>query len=167
VGRFLAVVEYDGTGFCGSQVQPQQRSVQGELEQALARLNGRPTRVLFAGRTDGGVHASAQVAAVDVERAIPGPRLAAALNGLMGRDISVREVAAVPVDFKPRQWALGRRYEYRVLWREQRDALRDRYTWHLPLRLDMSAMQQAAAALVGHHDFGAFGRAPSGDNTWR
>jgi len=167
VGRFLAVLEYDGTCFCGSQVQVNQRSVQGEVERALARLNGRASTALFAGRTDSGVHASGQVVAVDTERSMTGRQLAAALNGLMERDVSVREATAVPGNFEPRYWAMGRRYAYRILLRGQRDALRERYVWHLPLTLDVPRMLQAAALLLGRHDFGAFGRAPQGDNTWR
>jgi tRNA pseudouridine38-40 synthase len=167
VGRFLGVLEYDGTGFCGSQTQPGQRSVQAEVERALATLNGRPTPVLFAGRTDTGVHAAGQVIAIDLERSMSGDELADALNGLMARDVSLREASPAPQDFHPRFWAEGRRYRYRLLRREQRDALRDRSAWHLATRLDVPAMQAAATVLVGRHDFGSFGRPPQGDNTWR
>ncbi|MHB0875911.1 MAG: tRNA pseudouridine(38-40) synthase TruA [Anaerolineae bacterium] len=167
MNRYLGVLEYDGTDFCGSQIQPGQRSVQGEVEQALAALNGRETAVLFAGRTDAGVHASGQVIAIDLERDMSASELCKALNGLTPRDVSLRETVPVPPDFHPRFWADGRRYVYRILRREQRQALRDRYVWHLPTRLDVSAMQQAGATLEGRHDFGSFGRPPQGDNTWR
>ena len=113
--RFLGVLEYDGTGFCGSQAQPGQRSVQGEVEGALERLNGEARPVLFAGRTDAGVHAGGQVVAIDLERTMSGVELAKALNGLMGRDVSVRGAVPVAASFHPRYWAVGRRYQYRVL----------------------------------------------------
>jgi tRNA pseudouridine38-40 synthase len=167
LASFLAVLEYDGTSFHGSQVQTGQRTVQGELELALARLDGRPVKTCLAGRTDTGVHALGQVAAFSLQRTIADAPLAAALNGLMPRDVSVREATTAPEQFSPRYWAISRRYEYRILPRAQRSALADRWAWHVPWDLNVEAMGRAAAALVGAHDFGAFGRPPQGRNSRR
>jgi len=165
--RYLAVVEYDGSGFQGSQIQARGRTVQGEIQRALQALTGALLTVDMAGRTDRGVHARGQVAAFHLERGLETDRLASALNGIMARDVSVREVWPAPDDFEPRRWAVRRRYRYTILNRKQRCALLERSAYHVPDELDVAAMSQAAAMLVGRHDFRAFGRAPQGDNTIR
>jgi len=165
--RFLAVLEYDGTDFHGSQLQAEGRSVQGELERSLAALAGGKVDCILAGRTDSGVHAGGQVVAFDLARAIGGIEVVRALNGLLPRDASVREAAVAPPDFNPRYWARARRYRYTILDRPTRSALLDRFSYHVAEPLDAGAMRQAAGGLLGRHDFGAFGRPPQGDNTWR
>ena len=165
--RYLAVLEYDGTDFSGSQVQANRRTVQGELERALQVLAGARSRVALAGRTDAGVHAWGQVAAFDLWRPLDSRAASSALNALLPRDVSVREVAQVEAEFDPRRWAAGRRYVYRILNRRQRSALVERCAWHVPEPLDLEAMCQASRVLAGWHDFGAFGRPPQGNSTWR
>ena len=165
--RFLVVVEYDGTDFRGSQVQATGRTVQGELQTAASTLAGSEVACVLAGRTDSGVHASAQVASFDLVREIVAERLERALNGLLPRDVSVREVAVAPDEFHPRFWARARRYRYVILNRRARSALRDRYVWHCAELLDAEAMQRAGSALLGRRDFRAFGKPPQGGNTCR
>lgn len=165
--RFLAVLEYDGTAFHGSQVQGRGRTVQGELESALARLDGRPVRAILAGRTDRGVHASGQVAAFDLRRTMSGQEVANALCALLPGDVSVREAAPAPDGFHPRFWAEARRYRYRILQRPRRSAIWERFSHQVPYRLDVSGMRAAARNLVGRHDFRCFGRAPQGNHTVR
>jgi len=172
MARFLAVLEYDGTGFRGSQIQPGERTVQGELERALEALSGNRTvteglRTVLSGRTDSGVHACGQVAAFDVARFSEAGRVLRALNGLLPSDLSVREVALVPDAFHPRYWAQARRYCYRILNRLSRCALMERYTWHVATPLDVKAMHTCGQVLLGQHEFGGFGRPPVGSNSVR
>jgi tRNA pseudouridine38-40 synthase len=167
VERFLAVLEYDGTAFQGSQVQAGCRTVQGELEKALARLDGQPVKTVFAGRTDTGVHACGQVVAFDLRRPMTGDEVRDALCGLLPRDASVREAAPAPADFNPRYWAQARRYRYRMLLRPCRSALWDRFALHVPYRLDVDRMRQVASQFLGRHDFRCFGRPPQGEGTER
>lgn len=167
--RYLAVLEYDGTDFCGSQRQARERSVQGDVERALQALTDKDekVRIAFASRTDKGVHARGQVIGFDLRRMMPEAKVTQALNGLLPRDVSVREAVEIVAEFNPRRWAVSRRYSYYILNRAHRSALLDRYVWHLPHLLDLEAMREAGESLVGCHDFGAFGRPPQGDNTWR
>ena len=113
-----ATIEYDGTAFAGSQVQPNARTVQGELEGALNRLIGERIRVRLAGRTDAGVHATGQVAAFCLTRALPWkgglPELRRRLNAVLPRDLAVRALRWAPLGFDPRRDALWRVYRYRI-----------------------------------------------------
>lgn len=157
--RYRARVEYDGTDFHGFQLQPGRRTVQGELERALARLSaGSRVRVEGAGRTDAGVHARGQVIAFTYAGAVPGPRLAAALAALLPPDLAVGRLQRVPADFRPRYRALYREYRYSI-WNGPRSPLRERYALGVRERLDTVAMAAAAEVLVGRHDFSAFGGA--------
>lgn len=167
MGRFLAVLEYDGTGFAGSQVQPAARSVQGELQRALTTLAGVETDVDFAGRTDSGVHAAGQVVGFGLDRPLGAPAVMRALNGLCPRDMAIREAAEAPPAFHPRYWATARRYRYRIVNRPARAPLLERCAWHVAEALDAEAMSVAAGLMLGRHDFGQFGRPPQGDNTRR
>ena len=109
--RYRARVEYDGTDFCGFQVQPGCRSVQGELESALRRLSGGSRiRVDGAGRTDAGVHATGQVIAFSYPGRLPAPELGRALDALLPRDVGLRSLQRVGGDFRPRQDARYREY---------------------------------------------------------
>jgi tRNA pseudouridine38-40 synthase len=154
--RFAATVSYDGTKFVGSQIQPNGRTVQAELEQAVQALFGAPVRVALAGRTDSGVHAVGQVAAFTEPP--PGGRFDAAtvgraLNAHLPEDVAVRHVREVPEDFDPRRWARRRHYRYTVWNAEARSPLlRDR-AWHAGGSLDVPAMDAAARALQGRRDF--------------
>jgi tRNA pseudouridine38-40 synthase len=157
--RYRARVEYDGTDFAGFQSQTNARSVQGELEAALARLRGGGrVRVDGAGRTDAGVHATGQVIAFTWTGRLSGPELESALNGVLPSDVAVREVRRVPAGFHPRYAARYREYRYTV-WNGPRSPLRERTALGLRIPLDTAAMERAGSAFVGRHDFSAFGAA--------
>jgi len=155
--RFRAQLAYDGTNFHGSQRQPELRTVQSEVERALARLAGEERRVLFAGRTDAGVHAAGQVIAFDLEWNHGTEELQRAFNALLPADISTREVKQTRDDFHPRYDAQSRRYRYQIRNSPHRDPLQDRYCWQVWPELSLPRMIQAAEDLEGVHDFRAFG----------
>jgi len=157
--RYRARCEYDGTDFAGFQLQPNARTVQGELEAALARLT-RGERVVVdgAGRTDAGVHAIGQVIAFTYEGAVPGPRLQRAVNALLPPDVAIRDLRRVPDGFHPRYAARYREYRYTV-WNGPRSPLRERFALGVRAPLDVAAMASAGSAYLGRHDFSAFGGA--------
>ncbi|MGZ6339860.1 MAG: tRNA pseudouridine(38-40) synthase TruA [Candidatus Limnocylindrales bacterium] len=157
--RYRARVEYDGTDFAGFQAQPGVRTVQGELEAALARLNGGSRiRVDAAGRTDAGVHATGQVIAFTDPGRHPAAELDRALNALLPADVAVRGVCRVPAAFHPRHAARYREYRYTV-WDGPRSPLHERFALGVRVPLDTAAMARAGSVLEGRHDFSAFGAA--------
>jgi tRNA pseudouridine38-40 synthase len=151
------VVEYEGTGYLGWQLQPGGPTVQAVLEKALATALREPVRVRGAGRTDAGVHASGQVATAPVTR-VPEDlgRLLKSLNALTPDDVAIREVAVVDDAFDPRRHARSRVYEYRLLNAPVPSPFWRRWAWHVPRPLEVPAMASAAEALLGEHDFMAF-----------
>jgi tRNA pseudouridine38-40 synthase len=151
--RFAATVSYDGTQFVGSQRQPNRRTVQQELETAAAALFGEPTRVELAGRTDSGVHARGQVAAMTAETRLDATTVGRALNAHLPDDVAVRDVRETVTGFDPRRWARRRWYRYTVSNSEARDPLIRGSAWQVGGSLDMRAMQRAAEALAGTRDF--------------
>jgi len=156
-----ATIEYDGTAFAGSQVQPNARTVQGELEEALNRLIGEETRVRLAGRTDAGVHATGQVVAFCLPRELPWagglPALQRRLNALLPSDLALRSLRRAPRGFDPRRDALWRVYRYRILVNGARRPLEGHRTLEIDGRLDVDAMRSAAAFMVGERDFASLG----------
>ena len=156
-----AVIEYDGTAFAGSQVQPNARTVQGELEEALNRLIGEATRVRLAGRTDAGVHATGQVAAFCYAREPRGggglPELRRRLNAALPPDLTVRSLRAEKPGFDPRREARWRVYRYRILVNGARHPLERHRTLEIDEPLDAAAMRAAAARMLGERDFAAMG----------
>jgi tRNA pseudouridine38-40 synthase len=157
--RIRGRVEYDGTDFAGFQAQSGARTVQGELETALARLvDGARIAVDGAGRTDAGVHATGQVIAFTWPGRHTATELEGALNALLPRDVAVRDIRRVPGRFNPRYAARYREYRYTV-WNGPRSPLRERTALGLRVPLDTDAMARAASVLVGRHDFSAFGSA--------
>jgi len=157
--RFRATVEYDGTEFSGFQLQVGSRTVQGELEAALARLSGGIRQpVVGAGRTDAGVHAEGQVIAFTYPGSLPVEALTGALNGNLPPDVAIRDVRRAPAGFNPRYAARYREYRYTV-WNGPRSPLRSRTALWVRVDLDVAAMARAATALEGRHDFSAFGAA--------
>lgn len=130
--------------------------MQGELERAVEPLAGHPVRARFAGRTDAGVHASGQVAALAVPARWAAAELQRALNARLPAAIAVTAIAEAPAGFDPRRRALWRRYRYRVWNAEVRSPLLRRYAWHVRYTLDDATIQRAAALLRGEHDFAAF-----------
>lgn len=152
------IVEYDGSEFVGWQKQAGRRSVQGCLEEALARITGTPVRIVGAGRTDSGVHAAGQVAHFDTQIERPTTEVVRSLNAVLSRDVAVRNLDAVPAHFHARYSATSRRYSYRLLTTATRSPLERWRSWHTG-PLDEARMAAAAKALVGAHDFGQMGRA--------
>lgn len=167
-GRYRAIVEYDGTDLHGFQRQATGRTVQGELETALTRIGWQGRAVLGAGRTDSGVHASGQVIAFDLDW-LHGPEaLLRALNANLPGDVAVKALEACAPEFHPRYHARGRRYRYSLYNQPVRSPQAARFSWQVWPALDALAMQQAGAALLGRHDFAAFGTDPDqGTNTVR
>jgi len=155
--RYAARVEYDGTDYAGFQVQPGARTVQGELESALATISGGSrVKVVAAGRTDAGVHAMGQVIAFTDPKGRSATELARALDALLPGDVAIREVRRVPAEFNPRYAARYREYRYTV-WNGPRSPLRERFALGVRDPLDTAAMARAGSVLVGRHDFSAFG----------
>jgi tRNA pseudouridine38-40 synthase len=147
---------YDGTRFVGWQRQAAGESIQGLLEQALARFEGTPVTVHGAGRTDAGVHALGQVASARVTFTHDAATLGRALNAQLPDDVRVTEVAEVNADFHARFSARSKTYRYEVRTGPVSSPFERAYAWHLSEPLDVDAMTQAAAALLGTHDFAAF-----------
>jgi len=151
-------LEYDGAPFVGWQRQATGLSVQEVLEDAAAKLNGgRPVPSVVAGRTDAGVHASAQVAQLELPDAIPASKVRDALNYHMKpHPVAVLDVAPAPEGWNARFSAIRRAYCYRILNRRARPALLAGHVWHIPAELDANAMHEAAQSLLGRHDFSSF-----------
>jgi tRNA pseudouridine38-40 synthase len=155
--RYKLVIEYDGTPFVGWQRQANGRSVQQAVEEAIEGFTGQPVRIQTAGRTDAGVHATHQVAHVDLGREWPTDTVRDAANAhLKPEPVAILSAAIVPDTFNARTSALRRHYLYRILNRRAPTGLNANRVWHVPWALDSEAMQQAAQTLVGRHDFTTF-----------
>jgi len=157
--RYQAILAYDGTAFHGSQRQaPNIRTVQGEIETVLRQLAWTSDKaILFAGRTDAGVHASGQIIAFDLDWKHSEGDLNRALNSLLPQDIALKEVKQTRADFHPRYDALERHYVYRIYFASTRDPLRERYAWRVSQPLNLELLQTASQDLLGVHDFAALG----------
>jgi len=152
-------LEYDGTEFHGFQRQPARgglRTVQGELERCFSRLLRETIKVIGAGRTDAGVHATGQVVSFRTSRPIPAARLPKVLNGALPADVQVQNCEEVEDGFHARRDARSRTYRYTVIERERPSPLLGRYALIVPGRLDAAEMGRAARPLAGRHDFRAF-----------
>jgi tRNA pseudouridine38-40 synthase len=157
VPRYKLTIEYSGAGFVGWQRQRNGLSIQEALETAVRRFCGESVAVFGAGRTDAGVHALGQVAHVDLPRAASPNEIRGALNHhLKPHPISILAVEPVSSDFDARLSATGRRYLYRILNRRAPPALDRGRVWHVAPQLDLAAMREGAACLIGHHDFSTF-----------
>jgi tRNA pseudouridine38-40 synthase len=148
-------LEYDGTGYAGWQVQPDVATVQGALEEALEKILKEPTRVHGAGRTDAGVHAAGQVAHFETTGAMTDEEFERALNALLPADVRVVAAEEAPPGFHARYAARSRTYRYAVTFADS--VFTRRHAHYVAGPLDAEAMREAAAALVGEHDFAAFG----------
>lgn len=154
--RYKLVLEYDGTGFHGWQIQPAVRTVQGELEGALAQVGGAPVRCEGAGRTDAGVHALAQVASFSLPRAWEPERLVAALNSRLPPDLRALRAGPAPDDFHARHSARWKSYVYQIDERPVASPFWRRYAHNVRWPLDLAEMQAGAQAFLGVHDFASF-----------
>ena len=155
--RYRLTIEYDGRPYNGFQAQASQPSVQGAIEAAVTAFSGQALRIAAAGRTDTGVHATAQVVHVDLERDWPAETVMNALNAHLVREaISVLDAVVVPDDWHARFSANERRYLYRILNRRAPPALEAGKVWHVKKPIDAEAMHAAAQHLIGLHDFTTF-----------
>jgi tRNA pseudouridine38-40 synthase len=170
--RYKLTIEYDGTGYAGWQKQPDRPSIQGEIEAALFKFSGTPIEVVGAGRTDAGVHATAQVAHIDLPKAYDPFRVMQGINfylfnpkadsesdepaAIPANRIAILNVEPVADDFKARFSAVKRHYLYRIINRRARLGLEAGRAWHVVEPLDINAMNEAAKHLLGHHDFTSF-----------
>lgn len=158
---FKLTLAYDGTAYAGWQIQVGQRTIQGELEGALARLGGQRIPVVASGRTDAGVHALGQVVSFSARLRLSTDELRAALNATTPPDILVREVQETAAGFHAIRDARSKRYRYVVHDDLLPDVFAGNYAWHVRHTLDEQAMRRAAALLVGRHDFSSFEAAGS------
>ena len=155
--RWRLTIEFDGRPFMGWQRQDHGPSVQQRLEEAIQRMTGELTAVHAAGRTDAGVHALAMAAHVDIAKMVTQHRLREGLNALVRPEpISVTEVQPVNDDWHARFSCIGRKYLYRILNRRAPPALDRGRVWHIAVPLEIEAMAEGAAMLVGRHDFTTF-----------
>jgi tRNA pseudouridine38-40 synthase len=159
MARYKLTVSYDGTGFAGSQRQARRRTVQQELEGALGPLGWHTRTTHWAGRTDAGVHATGQVAAVDLDWTHSTEALRDALNSRLPPDMAVVSADAVEPDFHPRFDAVARHYHYYLVCGELREPLRERTAWRVWPQPQGEMLDRLAACFVGRHDFGALGSA--------
>ena len=154
--RIRLTVAYDGTDYCGWQVQNNVATIEGELNTALTRLTGQTVKVIGASRTDAGVHARGNVAVFDTESSIPPERFLYAVNALLPEDIVVVDSCEVAADWHPRHCNTEKTYEYRVLNQKLPDPMRRRDTYFVSFPLDLEKMRKAAGYLEGEHDFKSF-----------
>ena len=155
--RYRLDIEYDGGPYNGFQAQDGLPTVQGAIETAIHAFCGETVRIAAAGRTDSGVHATGQVAHVDLDKDWPAATVMNALNAHLIREgVAVLDCCAVADDWHARFSATGRKYLYRILNRPGRPALERGRVWHVRKSLDAGAMQAGAHHLIGHHDFTTF-----------
>ncbi|MBD1854517.1 tRNA pseudouridine(38-40) synthase TruA [Leptolyngbya boryana CZ1] len=160
--RIALLIQYLGTRFYGWQRQPNHRSVQEEIETAIASVVGYPVVIHAAGRTDTGVHAAAQVAHFDVMTLIPAHRWADVINARLPDDVLIRASAQVPADWHARFSASWRRYRYTIYTEARPNLFARSLSWHYyHAPLDESKMQQALDPMIGRHHMAAFQRANS------
>jgi tRNA pseudouridine38-40 synthase len=166
-GCFRATIAYDGTEFLGFQLQSKGRTVQGVLEDALTQVTKTTERVIGSGRTDSGVHARGQVIGFRADWRHTMEDLHRALNAVLPSDVAVLDLDWAPAGWHPRFSALRRHYRYTVLNQPLRSPLDRLYAHHVAQPLDIRALQAGSRALVGVHDFAAFGRPTQGESTVR
>lgn len=152
--RYKIIIEYDGTDFAGWQFQPEERTVQGELENALHEFNEGYISVTGAGRTDAGVHALGQTAHFDLHRDITPEALRAALNAKTGEDLYVKSIEVADSDFNARFNAVYRRYFYVIA--KEKSPIGRRFSWHPPFEFNFKILQQVVSDILGGNDFSGF-----------
>jgi len=152
----VLIVEYDGTGYHGSQLQATVPTIQEEIEKALLKLTGAKTRVMSASRTDAGVHAKGQVVSFRTKSSLPPQTFVNGLNYYLSRDVAIKAAYRVDDSFNVRRDAISREYNYYILNSLTRSPIREGFSYFVRGYLDIEAMNQACQALVGEHDFISF-----------
>lgn len=160
MARYQITLAYDGTHFLGFQRSGSDRTVQGEFEAALRKIGWQERTILFAGRTDAGVHASGQVVAFDLDWAHSIEALVHALNANLPDDVAVKTAQPARPDFHPRYQAEWRRYQYSIYCSAHRDPFLQRSAWRVWPEVDEQRLHEAARLIPGTHDFAAFGTPP-------
>ncbi|MGQ9608528.1 MAG: tRNA pseudouridine(38-40) synthase TruA [bacterium] len=153
------VIEYDGTNYCGWQIQPGINTIQGAIESCLTKIVKKETNVIGAGRTDAGVHALGQVANFRTDSKMTTDQFKAALNSILPKDIIIREVEEVDHKFHARYSAISRTYEYTILNEKTPSAFLRNYAYLVSEPLDFDLMSDACHILLGIHDFSSFASA--------
>lgn len=154
--RIKLIVAYDGTEYSGWQIQPEAPTIEMCLDKAIHELTGENVHVTGASRTDAGVHAYGNVAVFDTESTIPGDRFTFALNRFLPDSIVIQDSWEVSVDFHPRHCNTRKTYEYRILKTAVPLPQKRNFTWHVAGSIDIEKMKEAAAYIVGEHDFKSF-----------
>ena len=154
--RIGLIVAYDGTNYCGWQVQPNGITIQGELNRCLSELLGEEIETIGASRTDAGVHAMGNVAVFDTNTRIPGEKISYALNQRLPEDIRIQLSVEMPLDFHPRYCDSVKTYEYRILNRRFPVPTERLYSYFYHYKLDVEKMRAATSYLIGRHDFASF-----------
>lgn len=154
--RVRLIISYDGTNYCGWQIQINGITIEEIINKELSNLLGEEIAVIGASRTDSGVHAIGNVAVFDTETRIPPEKISFALNQRLPDDIRIQKSEEVPADFHPRYCDSTKTYEYKILNRKFPDPLNRLYTHFVYLPLDVEKMKEAATYIVGEHDFASF-----------
>lgn len=154
--RYVLKVAYDGTDFKGWQIQPNGRTVQQAIKCAVFEAFGEEVPVVGSGRTDSGVHAAAQVCHIDLQKELPGERVADALNLYLSEDVSVLCSAVAPAGFDANASAKKKTYSYHLYFSPRRNPLKDRFSVRIKRPFDIDKAQKAVKMFVGEHDFAAY-----------
>ena len=157
---YKVTLAYDGTHYFGMQRQASEQTIQSEIESALQILGWKEKSIKMAGRTDRGVHASGQVISFSLDWSHSQEKLRDALNANLSDEIAVQNVEIAKIDFHPRYDAQRRNYRYRIICREGRDPLRERFAWRLWPDLQIESLNKMSEILIGENDFAAFGTPP-------
>jgi len=157
---YQITISYDGTDFHGFQRQPNNRTVQGEIEHALMKLGWSGRTIISSGRTDTGVHAEGQIAAFELDWNHSDEELAKALNFLFPVDISINRAARAKAGFHPRYDAQFRKYRYQIYIGSTAESLAERYHWRVWPEPSFELMNKAAKMICGDHDFSLYGKPP-------
>ena len=154
--KIKLLIEYDGTVYHGWQIQNDETTIQGIVQDSVQRITGTPSSVLGASRTDAGVHALGQMAVFRTESRLDAGTIKKALNAVLPQDIRILEAAEVDDSFHPRDAAVKKSYFYIIANERVPSAFLFRYTWPVPQQLDLNAMAEASKVFIGRHDFAAF-----------
>ena len=154
--NLAGLVEYEGTDFAGWAAQPERRTVEGVLTEALSTVLRQPVKMSVAGRTDAGVHASGQVVSFGAETELRPALISYKTTAVLPKDVALRRCIAVPDEFDARMDATSRTYEYRLVNDEIRSPLERHHACYAPQRLDLDLLSAAARLVEGTHDFRAF-----------
>jgi len=153
--RVMLTVAYDGTNYCGWQVQPNGDTIEGQLNKHLSQLLGEEIAVIGASRTDSGVHALCNLAVFDTEARMPAEKISYALNQRLPEDIRVQKSEEVPADFHPRKISTRKTYEYKIYNAQFPNPVMRLYSHFTYVPMDVAKMREAAEHFIGEHDFAA------------